>query len=62
MENGIYKSPDAIYYVKDGKIMMQLRGQLFKTNENFMFGTKVKEMTEQQLSQFDDAYEKVKQW
>lgn len=62
MENGIYKSPEAIYYVKDEKIMMQIKGNLYKTSKNFMFGTKVKDMSEQQLNQFDAAYEQVKKW
>ena len=62
MKNGFYKSELATYYIKDNKIMMHMKGQFYKTNENFMQGTYIKPLTETQTNQFDDAYEQCKQW
>lgn len=62
MKNGFYKSELAAYYIKDNKIMMHMKGQFYKTNENFMQGTYMKPLTETQIKQFDDAYKQCKQW
>ena len=62
MKDGIYKSELATYYIKDNKILMHMKGQFYKTSESFMQGTYQEPLTEQQISQFDEAYEQVKYW
>ena len=44
MKNGIYKSDNATYYVLDGKILMNLMGEMYKTTKNFMQGDYKKEL------------------
>tara|TARA_R100001463_G_scaffold23149_2_gene55458 strand:+ start:913 stop:1101 length:189 start_codon:yes stop_codon:yes gene_type:complete len=62
MKDGIYKSALATYYIKDNKILMLMKGQFYKTSESFMQGTYQEPLTEQQIGQFDEAYEQVKYW
>jgi len=62
MKNGIYKSELATYYIKDNKILMQMKGRFYKTSDSFMQGTYREPLTETQIKQFDEAYEQVKYW
>tara|TARA_R100000951_G_scaffold54838_1_gene46073 strand:+ start:317 stop:505 length:189 start_codon:yes stop_codon:yes gene_type:complete len=62
MKNGIYKSELATYYIKDNKILMNLKGNFYKTSESFMQGKYKEPLTENQLKKFDEAYKQVKQW
>ena len=62
MKDGIYRSDNALYYVLDKKILMKLMGEWFKTNENFMQGDYVKELSPEIESQFDGVYNQVKNW
>ncbi len=39
MENGIYKSDNAVYFVYNGKILMKIMSNFYKTTANFMQGT-----------------------
>ncbi len=61
-ENGVYKSELATYYIKDDKILMLIKGKFYKTSESFMQGVYREPLSEEQLSQFDEAYEQVKYW
>ena len=63
MKDGIYKSENAKYYIKDGKIIMALGiGGVYKTNQNFMQGTYEKPLKESMVKEFDSAYNKLKHW
>lgn len=62
MKDGIYKSDDAIYFVKNGKIIMKLMGTLYKTTENFMQGTYKQPLPEQMSNEFEKVYESLKSW
>lgn len=61
-KNGVYKSELAIYFIKDDKIMMLMKGNFYKATESFMQGVYVEPLSKTQLSQFDEAYEQVKPW
>ena len=62
MKNGIYKSDNATYYVLDGKILMSVMGKMYKTTKNFMQGDYVRELNSLTISEFDEVYNKVKNW
>ena len=62
MKNGIYRSDNASYYVLDGKILMSVMGELYKTTKNFMYGDYVEELSSHMICEFDEAYNKVKNW
>ena len=62
MKNGIYKSDNATYYVLDGKILMSIMGEMYKTTKNFMQGDYVRELNSLTISEFDGVYDKVKNW
>ena len=60
MKNGIYKSDNATYYVLDGKILMSVMGEMYKTTKNFMQGDYVRELNSLTIDEFDGVYDKVK--
>ena len=62
MENGIYRSDNATYYVLNEKILMSVMGEMYKTTKNFMQGDYVRELNSLTISEFDGVYNKVKQW
>lgn len=62
MENGIYKSENATYYVKENKILMQIKGNFYKTNKNFMQGRFKDKLTEGMAKNFEKAYSKATNW
>ena len=62
MKNGIYKSNDATYFVFNEKILMRMLGSMYKTNKMFLFGDWKYPLTDGMKEQFDEAYNKVKQW
>ena len=63
LKDGMYKSSTGTYYAKGGKIMMCINGDWYKTSTNFMIGTRyIQPLTEEQVKNFDDAYNKCKQW
>ena len=62
MKNGIYKSDNATYYVLDGKILMSVMGEMYKTTKNFMQGDYVRELNSLTIDEFDGVYDKVKNW
>ena len=45
MKDGIYRSENASYYVLNGKILMRLMGEMYKTTKNFMQGDYVDELS-----------------
>ena len=62
MENGIYKCNDAVYFIYNGKILMQLMGDIYKTTENFMHGNYKEPLSQRMIDTFEDVYNKVKYW
>ena len=62
MKDGIYKSDNATYYVLNEKILMRLMGEMYKTTKSFMQGDYVTELNQGMIDEFDNAYNKVKNW
>ena len=62
MKDGIYRSENASYYVLNGKILMRLMGEMYKTTKSFMQGDYVEELSSHMICEFDEAYNKVKNW
>ena len=62
MKDGIYRSDNAVYYVLDKKILMRLMGETYKTTKSFMQGEYVTELNQGMISEFNEVYNKVKNW
>jgi hypothetical protein len=63
LRDGKYIASQAVYYVKDGKILMNIKGCFYKTTGNFMFGTVFSHpLTPGQSKSFDAAYAAAKNW
>ena len=63
MEDGIYKSNQATYFVYDGKVIMRMNGEFYKTNKNFMVGASYdKELTNGMKQIFEKTYSQLKSW
>jgi hypothetical protein len=62
MKNGIYRSDNATYYVLNEKILMTIMGEMYKTTKNFMQGSYEKELNQEMINEFDEAYNKAKSW
>jgi len=62
LKDGVYKSDNATYFVKGGKIVMRLMGSYYKTNDNFMVGARYVEPLNITQEEFNKEYEKLKNW
>ena len=65
MKDGIYTSPangGTACCVMDGKILMAMMGQTYKTTRHFVFGEWKQELQPGMVDQFDEVYNEVKQW
>tara|TARA_R100001082_G_scaffold110125_1_gene89060 strand:+ start:851 stop:1039 length:189 start_codon:yes stop_codon:yes gene_type:complete len=62
MKDGIYKSDNAIYFVLDNKILMRLMGEMYKTTKSFIQGDWKENLQPGMVEQFDEVYDKAKQW
>ena len=62
MKNGIYRSDNATYYVLNEKILMTIMGEMYKTSKNFIQGSYEKELNQEMINEFDEAYNKAKSW
>ena len=62
MKDGIYRSDNATYYVLNEKILMTIMGEMYKTTKNFMQGNYEKELNQEMINEFDEAYNKAKSW
>ena len=66
MKNGIYKGSEAIYFVKDNKVIMKLKGMLYKTSFKFLghrLDGKYKEPLETgMMKNFENVYSQIKTW
>jgi len=61
-QNGIYKSDNAIYYIKDSRIIMRVMGMLYKTNTNFMQGKYQMDLPLELDVAFNETYSKLDNW
>ena len=62
MKDGIYRSDNASYYVLNDKILMSVMGKMYKTTKNFMYGDYVEKLSSGMIGEFDETYNKVKNW
>ena len=62
MKNGIYKSQEATYFVKDGKILARINGSYYKVTENFLSGTWQEDLSDGMNRSFEKAYESAPNW
>lgn len=63
LRDGKYIAGQAVYYVKGGKILMNVKGSFYKTTNNFVFGSVFSHpLTPGQFKSFDAAYESAKSW
>lgn len=61
-KNGVYRGSDFSYLIKDGKILLNVKGTWYKTNSNFMMGSYVEPLPESVIKEFDRVYENVSNW
>ena len=63
MKDGIYEASNGIsYFILNEKILIKVLGEMYKTNKMFLFGDWKYPLTNEMEEQFDEAYNKVKQW
>jgi len=62
LQDGIYKSSNATYFIKGGKILMKLNGGFYKTTSSFMQGTFYEPLPQKLVDAFDKAYEAAPKW
>ena len=62
MKDGIYKSNDAVYFVLNEKVLMKILGSMYKNTKHFKFGDWQADLQPGMIEQFDEVYNKVKQW
>ena len=65
MKDGIYYSKEnggTTWFVLDGKILMRMMGETYKTTKHFVFGEYKTPLQPQMIKHFDEVYNEVKQW
>jgi hypothetical protein len=62
MKDGIYKSKDAVYFIKGGRILANIAGGYYKVTENFMLGTWEQDLSDNMCNSFDRVYESSPNW
>jgi len=62
MKNGIYKSNDATYFIFNGKILIRILGETYKTTKHFMFGEWKEDLRPGMEDQFHTVYHESKPW
>jgi len=62
-KDGIYEGDYGItYFVKDNKILLTHLGQTYRSTKHFVFGNWRQDLQPKMVDQFDEIYNKVKQW
>ena len=62
-KDGIYEGDYGItYFVKDSKVLLKHLGIVYRSTKHFMFGNWREELQPGMQDQFDEVYNKVKQW
>ena len=65
MKDGIYYTPangGTTYFVLNEKVLMKLMGDVYKTTKHFVFGDWVQPLQPGMYEEFDEVFNKVKQW
>ena len=62
-KDGVYEGDYGItYFVKDNKILLTHLGQTYRSTKHFVFGNWRQDLQPKMINQFDEIYNKVKQW
>ena len=62
-KDGIYEGDYGItYFVKDNKILLTHLGSTYRSTKHFIFGNWRQNLPTNLVEQFDEVYNKVKQW
>ena len=62
-KDGVYEGDYGItYFVKDNKILLTHLGQTYRSTKHFVFGNWKYKLRPEMYEEFDDVYNKVKQW
>ena len=65
MKDGIYYSKEnggTTWFVLDGKILMRMMGETYKTTKHFVFGDYKTPLQPQMIKHFDEVYNECKDW
>ena len=65
MKDGIYYSKangGTTWFVLDGKILMRMMGETYKTTKHFVFGDYKTPLQPQMVKYFDEVYNECKDW
>ena len=65
MKDGIYYSKEnggTTWFVLDGKILMRMMGETYKTTKHFVFGDYKTPLQPQMIKHFDEVYNECKYW
>ena len=65
MKDGIYYSKEnggTTWFVLDGKILMRMMGETYKTTKHFVFGEYKTPLQPQMIKHFDEVYNECKDW
>ena len=61
--DGIYEGDYGItYFVKNNRIILTHLGQTYRSTKHFVFGNWKQKLRPEMYEEFDDVYNKVKQW
>ena len=62
-KDGIYEGDYGItYFVKDNRILLTHLGSTYRSTKHFIFGNWRQNLPTNLVEQFDEVYNKVKQW
>ena len=65
MKDGIYYSKEnggTTWFVLDGKILMRMMGETYKTTKHFVFGDYKTPLQPQMIKHFDEVYNECRNW
>ena len=62
-KNGIYEGDyGIIYFVHDDKVLLKHLGTVYRSTKHFVFGNWREDLQPKMVEQFDEVYNKAKQW
>ena len=62
-KDGIYRGDYGItYFVLDGRVLLKHLGTVYRSTKHFVFGNWREELQPGMVEQFDEVYNKAKQW
>ena len=65
MKDGIYTSKangGTAWFVLNEKVLMSMMGDMYKTTKHFVFGEWKQDLQPGMIEEFNETYNKVKQW